>query len=110
MFQLFTAHDMLHGIVRAAECIPTNDTFTSALQPVFNLLIGGAGAIILKFLILGALVVILVLALIDIARSRNASSHISALAMVGVIVPVAIIVLVIAFTLIRALNNVCPAI
>jgi len=89
------------------DCIPTNDIFTSALTPVFDLLVGGIGSILIKFVITGVIIFLLARALWNIVRSRRAGEDISSMAIVAVAFLVAILLIVIVTTVVNALNSLC---
>jgi|GEM_PF-2683804 len=102
------ASGAVHTIRMAVgDCIPTNDIFTSALTPAFDLLVGGVGGIIVKFVIVGVLIFLLARTLWNIVKSRAAGQDISAMAMVGVAVISVILLLVVITTLLNALNGLC---
>jgi len=89
------------------DCIPTNDIFTDALTPVFDLLVGGVGSVLVKFIITGVLLFLLIRALVNIVRSRRANEDISSMAFVAVAFISAILLIVLITTVVNALNGLC---
>jgi hypothetical protein len=93
------------GILPTEQCIPTNGLFTTALDPVFDLIIGGLGGLF-KYIVIGVLVVLGIIALVRI-RSDKAAGDIKAMAMVPLVLIGAVLAIVVTVTVFDALNNVC---
>lgn len=89
------------------DCIPINDLFTSALQDPFNLLIGGVGGVVTKFVITIVLVVLLIRILVNVVRARRAGEDISSIATVIGAVILIILAVIIFRTVFAALNGYC---
>lgn len=105
--------DLLASVVQLSlpmaegDCIPNNDIFTTPLTPVFSLIVGGVGGILLKFGIVIVLVFLLFRAILNIIRSRSANQDISAMAVVLVAFISVILITVLASTILTALNGLC---
>jgi len=89
------------------DCIPNNDIFTTPLAPVFSLIVGGVGGLLLKYGIVLVLVFLLVRAILNIIKSKNAKEDISAMAVVLIAFISVILIIVLASTILTAMNGMC---
>jgi hypothetical protein len=96
---------MLHTMVPAAQCVPTNQLLIAPMAPVINTIVGAMGGVFFG-IVIGMLVLMGVLALVTILN-KSSARYMKNMAMAAGI-PIGLILLLIAYNaVVVGLNNVC---
>lgn len=94
------------GIVPMAQCIPTNDLFSSILSQPLGLVTGGLGGL-LDWLVVLVVVILAVIAIARIVRSKRANEDISAIVWVMVTPMIAVLAIAIYRGSMTAIGSMC---
>lgn len=107
LLTVFRLEDESKRVLEARQCIPSNNMLSGALAPLLNRVSGALGGLIMP--IVGViLVVAAVMALFSIFQSRSARAYIDIAKGVFIIVVGLIGSMLILYSVLPELNNVCP--
>ena len=94
------------AIVPMAQCIPTNDLFTSILAQPLGLVTGGLGGL-LDWLVVVGVVILAVFAVVRIVRAKRAHEDIGAIVWVMIVPLVAVLAIAIYRGAMAAVGSMC---
>lgn len=98
--------EVVHEVVKMAQCIPTNDLFTSILAKPLGLFTGGLGGL-LDWLVVLVVVILAVIAVVRIVRAKRAHEDISAIVWVMIVPLVAVLAIAIYRGAMSAIGGMC---